>query len=671
MATSERKKSGNLSYRTQPSVTNSSEFNEYTPLLSTSSLPSVLTDPGPAGASAGEDDARRSDARDDIIGGSVEDFPEPCTNFGEMFPCTSQSLVDGRHRRRSRRRMGHDARHSSRGRSKKRRRTHSETDLRKMRPFIASPFMPTLATQVSVGGSTTAAENRRRATTSTGANVTDGVTPGVNNHVAPAGPVKVVGQARYGALPLKKIPADRPAVETVEELESTTDDEESEDEESGSSSSSSSASSSYTRFSDLTKKQWATVGMLAVANLCSTVAFSCIAPFYPGEAQTKGMNTSEIGIVFGVFELVMFVTAPLLGKYMGFFGSKRMFSVGLLVTGVTAIAFGFLNLLPAGRAFFWASFTIRCCEALGDACFVTSSFAISAKCFPGRIATIVGIMETFAGLGYTAGPVIGGVLYEYGGFQLPFLVLGTLLIFATALSYYLVEEIDDEPSEDAMGMLSMLKIPVIWIMVFAVIICAISLSFFDPTLADHLSSFKLSTTMVGLMFLLCGGIYTATAPLWGLLLDKWSCSNYLMLFGSTATIFSMIFVGPSPLFNIEKNLFLIGISLAVLGVAAGALYIPTFQNCLDAVKENGYDDSFQTYGCVSGVFQSAFAFGAFIGPTLGGASVQAIGFPWTTTIIAGINLAFVITLLFLIALKKCCTITISPRSKEDNSSSQA
>lgn len=51
-------------------------------------------------------------------------------------------------------------------------------------------------------------------------------------------------------------------------------------------------------------------------------------------------------------------------------------------------------------------------------------------------------METFAGLGYTAGPVIGSVLYEYGGFQMPFLVLGILLILATLLSYYLVEEID-------------------------------------------------------------------------------------------------------------------------------------------------------------------------------------------------------------------------------------
>lgn len=51
-------------------------------------------------------------------------------------------------------------------------------------------------------------------------------------------------------------------------------------------------------------------------------------------------------------------------------------------------------------------------------------------------------METFAGLGYTAGPVIGSVLYEYGGFQTPFLVLGFLLILATFFSVYLVENIE-------------------------------------------------------------------------------------------------------------------------------------------------------------------------------------------------------------------------------------
>uniref|UniRef100_A0A915EMF4 Major facilitator superfamily (MFS) profile domain-containing protein n=1 Tax=Ditylenchus dipsaci TaxID=166011 RepID=A0A915EMF4_9BILA len=439
-------------------------IDEYTPLISASSLPSVLiTDPNQGCTSGGEDLAgslRGLEECAEHLGGSEELQQE-----GFSQPSTSRFHNEGRRRRR---RLpagdqSHQHRHSSKRAKKARRRTHSDTDLRKMRPIILSPFMPTLATQISVDGRA-AAESRRRATTAAVITSSMPETNNNNNNVTAAGAarpaavnftnaaVKIVGNAKYGAVQLKKAPVEvKLKVDPSEEVEETEEESSSDEEDeesasannlSSSSSSSSSGSSSYTRFSDLTKKQWATVAMLAVANLCSTVAFSCIAPFYPAEAQHKEMNTSEIGIVFGVFELVMFVTAPILGKYMPLLGSKRMFSIGLLVTGVTAIAFGFLNLLPAGRIFFWASFLIRCAEALGDACFVTSSFAISAKCFPGRIATIVGIMETFAGLGYTAGPVIGSVLYEYGGFQLPFLVLGACLILATVLSYFLVEEIE-------------------------------------------------------------------------------------------------------------------------------------------------------------------------------------------------------------------------------------
>ncbi|KHJ77952.1 hypothetical protein OESDEN_04393 [Oesophagostomum dentatum] len=93
-------------------------------------------------------------------------------------------------------------------------------------------------------------------------------------------------------------------------------------------------------FSNLSSKEWVTVVMLALANLCSTVAFSCIAPFYPDEARKKGMSESQTGIVFGIFELVMFITAPIFGKYMTTIGSKNMFLLGLTITAITAILFG-------------------------------------------------------------------------------------------------------------------------------------------------------------------------------------------------------------------------------------------------------------------------------------------------------------------------------------------
>ena len=38
------------------------------------------------------------------------------------------------------------------------------------------------------------------------------------------------------------------------------------------------------------------------------------APFYPKEAEKKGATASEYGLVFGVFELVVFIVSPIIGK---------------------------------------------------------------------------------------------------------------------------------------------------------------------------------------------------------------------------------------------------------------------------------------------------------------------------------------------------------------------
>ena len=104
------------------------------------------------------------------------------------------------------------------------------------------------------------------------------------------------------------------------------------------------------------------------------------------------------------------------------------------------MASGFLNLLSSGRMFFWISLGMRCAVALADTAFLISAFAIAAKCFPGRMSTVIGIMETFAGLGFAVGPVVGGVFYEYGGFQLPFFVWGFSLVLSGILSYFIISD---------------------------------------------------------------------------------------------------------------------------------------------------------------------------------------------------------------------------------------
>ncbi|VDK37036.1 unnamed protein product [Gongylonema pulchrum] len=105
---------------------------------------------------------------------------------------------------------------------------------------------------------------------------------------------------------------------------SDADESSSDDDEDGSSGSSSSGSATFAKLSALSAREWMTVFMLATANLGSTTAFSCIAPFYPNEAKRKGLNNFETGIVFGIFELVMFIVAPILGKRVNKFCSYVM-----------------------------------------------------------------------------------------------------------------------------------------------------------------------------------------------------------------------------------------------------------------------------------------------------------------------------------------------------------
>lgn len=73
---------------------------------------------------------------------------------------------------------------------------------------------------------------------------------------------------------------------------------------------------------------------------------------------------------------------------------------------------------------------------MGNAAFLTASFAIIAKEFPNNVATTFASLETFFGLGLIVGPTVGGALYQV--FFLIFLTLmRPLHILGTQIMHYL------------------------------------------------------------------------------------------------------------------------------------------------------------------------------------------------------------------------------------------
>lgn len=67
-----------------------------------------------------------------------------------------------------------------------------------------------------------------------------------------------------------------------------------------------------------------------------------MAPFFPTEASLKGVSTTIIGAIFGMFELVIFFVAPLIGMNLGKLGINFTYLSGLLVSGCCSILFGAL-----------------------------------------------------------------------------------------------------------------------------------------------------------------------------------------------------------------------------------------------------------------------------------------------------------------------------------------
>ncbi|RWS22760.1 MFS-type transporter SLC18B1-like protein [Leptotrombidium deliense] len=122
-----------------------------------------------------------------------------------------------------------------------------------------------------------------------------------------------------------------------------------------------------------TKKQWILAICIIYGNICNGAAYSLIAPFFPKEAEEKGLTPSQYGFVFAIYEIGCFVLCPIFGKMIPHLSP---------------------NLLR------WSQ--------------PGTTFLVLA------LATV----EMSGGIGLLIGPALGGVLYELGGFHLPFIGIG-------------------------------------------------------------------------------------------------------------------------------------------------------------------------------------------------------------------------------------------------------
>ena len=388
-------------------------------------------------------------------------------------------------------------------------------------------------------------------------------------------------------------------------------------------------------FSKLSPQKKCTFLMLCVASFGTGCGFSLPAPFFPSEAAKKGVSPSVVGMVFSSFELAMVLGAPLFGTYLTHIGAKFMYTSGILVAGVCSILFGFLDGCPPGESFIVLSFLLRVVEGFAVMAFFIASQAVITHAFPHNVATAIAVQETFLGIGMMVGPTIGGALFEVGGFGLPFWVIGVFIMVSGMTVMFCLPPPEDQQQQQG-SIFSLLRSPRVCVTLLVIFAGPCGMGFLQPTLSHHLETFGLSPAQVGLSFAIVPCILAIMSPVWGVLMDKFDIpSPVLMAGGALSGMLAFLFVGPSPLLSfLPRELWCVFVGLVLFGFTFGCSIVPTVPSILVGARDLGLPDNLELFGLISGLFNTVFCFGYFIGPTLGGVLVEHLPFGHSATYMA-------------------------------------
>jgi len=380
--------------------------------------------------------------------------------------------------------------------------------------------------------------------------------------------------------------------------------------------------------------------MAIIDRPCSqAMCVSLQAPFYPKEAELKGATSTEYGLVFGVFELVVFITSPLVGPRIPKLGAPTAFTAGLLTTGSCCVLFGLLDYIQEHDWFIGLSFAVRVVEAIGNSCFLCASFSLIAQEFPSAVASVFSAVETAFGVGLILGPTVGGLMYQIGGYLLPFAVLGTILVLSAFSTLMILPKADSRNATtgEGWGAIKVLRIGEIAVFACSVLCASASIGFMLAALEPHMRDFHLKPFVMGLMFVLNGGCYAVSAPFWGKIVDKPHCNAlHVNMMGGFLIFVGFSFLGPAPFLPfLHHSLANCCIGLVFHGFGIGACLVSSFAGSQRAAVGpfGGMPATIETYGAVSGMWASVFALGAFLGPSLTGWLMHRYGVQMSTLFI--------------------------------------
>ncbi len=162
------------------------------------------------------------------------------------------------------------------------------------------------------------------------------------------------------------------------------------------------------------------------------IANGALMAFLPIYGLSVGLNSGEVGLLFGIQGITSFLSKPIMGRVSDRVGRRPLIILGLLICAITfvlipqATTLPVLLLLAAGFGF-------------GEAVVSSSTSALVADL--SELKTLgagMGMQGTIMDIGHASGPLLAGFLIAHTSYPVAFTVIAAIQLVAAAVFWALV-----------------------------------------------------------------------------------------------------------------------------------------------------------------------------------------------------------------------------------------
>jgi len=351
---------------------------------------------------------------------------------------------------------------------------------------------------------------------------------------------------------------------------------------------------------------------LYLAVFVAVLGFTLIAPFFPSYAMDLGASYALLGFIISIYGAAQLVVQVPIGRLSDRMGRKKLMLLGLVT----------FALLPPLYIYAENAHTLLFIRALGG--------VGAALVWPTAMALIIDQSQSHsrgAAMGFynasffsalALGPFMGGVLYDHLGLEAPFYFWTLLAIASITIVTFRVPEcrniVLDGPRQPQRGDKPLIDpgYVITFLGCCAVILWSGVVGGFNITLLpSYASGLGFSTTDIGLIYLVYGGMTAISNIYFGRLADRMS-RRWLIFLGSLVGLVSFALLLMAV--NLIEVLILfagLGLGLGICGPAAAALVADT--------------TSPSRRGEIYGIFNTARMSGVVVGPIVAGIAADMQG----------------------------------------------